>query len=1088
MQHVSTQGWTLDDLLQKGERFHPVPRSSFGSDDLESQIKRHEESGTPFVIEGWHKHSSWSKKAFSVDFCLQYFKGKKEKINVRNVHTRQDKSMLFSEFVQRSRSVSTFAAPEESERWYGKDVECPREWEDWLVKEQVLPDKYLPEGSDDLFALRPKKNGRPDVETLMCYFGVGDTFTPCHKDLCASSGQNLMVCTEKDGSSFWFMTKSKDCSKVARYFQSLKRELDHETHVISISDLAKAPFEVYITEQKVGDLVLVPPRSCHQVLNYGGMTIKMSWSRMTFKGLCAALYHELPLYRRVCRPEIYQIKSTVHYTLCNFTQKLVDLAAQPFDSIQKSVMAQQLKEVLGLYDYILKQEYSNKGSSLVGMKDEANSINTDSGALKLADEMQTCDFCGADIFQSYFECRGKSPVRPDEAGFIICPGCFVEGRTCACRDMRERERQSFNILFNARWNAIQALIDVEPLPRSIKGTESLSEQRRYFAKPAEHSVFHAAMLLHSIRLNERQPSRQCRMKGESHALPSAWTLPCKKCHSARCYPHLLSGSRLHSMQALLLQELDPTTIKYHEAHLDGYREYPEDRKELLEFQAEGTACPNFTVLMTYNAITFKLCQPVNQRHAGLGWYDTLPERSRRTPAKATKKEEEPVPMDLDSEMEHAPNTRSPGTESQRSVRNHAYVELKQPERRKRNSGQKLHLSSPLSSPSGDPSDNDELDPDDDQPILPKSQNSPPKRKYEDTSDTEEGGSSTKHKLEPDESPSESTPARGVKKPAIARAVNRFSKRPDDSRANNDTSNGVFAPVFPVGPPKKRRRQEQEQSEGNAKNTEATGSTSSPIAKEKGKGKEETTFADSLGAAINQVREGATKVMRPSGSLSELRRKTESMRPARAVNPFVPPPPRTASSSSHNSQTRQASQAPIVVDVAQLQDMVVKTADSVVRQLCGEVPGILLAAHAAVSMMTGYAAAGQFTNNNTQLQFPSMDSFAGVSQILNAVNANMRNINSQNNQESTPGHQSRVPKMTGFNPAMPRTLQESEDAKEKEKHLRSSGGNRAQASSSAISDHDRQARLQAIRRTSSGESARRRARHAFESEEEDDEEV
>lgn len=132
----------------------------------------------------------------------------------------------------------------------------------------------------------------------MCYFGIGNTYTPCHKDQCASSGQNLMCFTEDGSSSFWFMTKGSDCPKVANYFRKLKQELDHETHVMSLSDLEGAPFDIYIVEQKVGDLVLVPPRSCHQVVNSGKMTIKMSWSRMTLSGLAAAFYYELPLYRR----------------------------------------------------------------------------------------------------------------------------------------------------------------------------------------------------------------------------------------------------------------------------------------------------------------------------------------------------------------------------------------------------------------------------------------------------------------------------------------------------------------------------------------------------------------------------------------------------------------------------------------------------------------------------------------------------------------------------------------------------------------------------------------------------------------------
>jgi hypothetical protein len=132
----------------------------------------------------------------------------------------------------------------------------------------------------------------------MCYLGIGDTFTPCHKDICASSGQNIMCYTEDSGSSFWFITPSSAAAAATDYLHSLEQELDHETYVISVEELARAPFKVYIAEQKLGDMVLVPPRSCHQVINHGGITIKTSWSRMTIDGLAAAIHHELPIYRR----------------------------------------------------------------------------------------------------------------------------------------------------------------------------------------------------------------------------------------------------------------------------------------------------------------------------------------------------------------------------------------------------------------------------------------------------------------------------------------------------------------------------------------------------------------------------------------------------------------------------------------------------------------------------------------------------------------------------------------------------------------------------------------------------------------------
>lgn len=200
----------------------------------------------------------------------------------------------------------------ERERLYGKDLPCPERWEEWLRNANVVPQSLLSGSSQDFFRYRPQSARSISslmwrwltiawqslVETLMCYIGVGDTFTPCHKDLCASSGQNLMCHTENDGSSFWFMTESSSALEVAKFFHSLGRELDHEDYVITVEELSKAPFKVYILEQKLGDLVLVPPQSAHQVVNFGGITVKTSWSRMTLKGLVTAYHYELPIYRR----------------------------------------------------------------------------------------------------------------------------------------------------------------------------------------------------------------------------------------------------------------------------------------------------------------------------------------------------------------------------------------------------------------------------------------------------------------------------------------------------------------------------------------------------------------------------------------------------------------------------------------------------------------------------------------------------------------------------------------------------------------------------------------------------------------------
>jgi hypothetical protein len=132
----------------------------------------------------------------------------------------------------------------------------------------------------------------------MCYLGIGDTFTPAHKDLCASTGHNIMCYSEQGGSSFWFMTESSAANAATDLFHDLGYELDHEGLVATPETFKDAKFTVFVAEQKLGDFVLVPPRCCHQVVNHGGLTIKTSWSRMTVDGISTAFHYELPLYRR----------------------------------------------------------------------------------------------------------------------------------------------------------------------------------------------------------------------------------------------------------------------------------------------------------------------------------------------------------------------------------------------------------------------------------------------------------------------------------------------------------------------------------------------------------------------------------------------------------------------------------------------------------------------------------------------------------------------------------------------------------------------------------------------------------------------
>ncbi|KAF8265954.1 hypothetical protein EI94DRAFT_1587226 [Lactarius quietus] len=316
---LTSAGWTLDGLVSKGCNFVKIPRVSVSDKNLEVIIRAHESSGVPLVIEGMHEHRAWPATIFNTQWLCENVP---QHIQVRNVHNRRDLDVSFVEFMGHLESTEPYARENETVRWYAKDMDCPNEWRKWLETVSLVPHWLRPHSSADIMQNLPEC---ARVETLMCYLGPGDTFTPFHKDLCASFGHNLMCYTENGASAFWFMTETSDAWTITEYLQYLGHELDLEDHAMLVEELAAAPCSVYITEQKVGDLVLVPPKSGHQVINRGGLTMKMSWSRMTIKSAQIALHHELPIYRRVGRTETYCVKSTIHHTLRQTTVLLEDL-------------------------------------------------------------------------------------------------------------------------------------------------------------------------------------------------------------------------------------------------------------------------------------------------------------------------------------------------------------------------------------------------------------------------------------------------------------------------------------------------------------------------------------------------------------------------------------------------------------------------------------------------------------------------------------------------------------------------------------------------------------------------------------------
>ncbi|KAJ7046936.1 hypothetical protein C8F04DRAFT_214948 [Mycena alexandri] len=620
----SCRDWSLDALVRQSKNFVAVPRVRWSATKpTEIQIQEHEDAnrGVPLVVEGLHKHPHWLKDKFTPEW-LERHHGR-DVISARNVCDRVDRDLTLSEFIAHARTISPFAQPEEKERLYGKDVPCPRQWADFLHR-GIIPHYLAPKSPENVLNNLPQ-DVRP--ETLMCYLGVGDTFTPCHKDLCASSGHNLMCYTEDGGSSFWFMTATSSANAAAEYFHTrIKQELDHEAHVITLAELAKAPFKVYIVEQKLGDLVLVPPRSAHQVVNAGGITIKTSWSRMTLDGLSLALRYELPLYRS----EVYRVKANIYYTLLTTIQQVSD--SQHLSNSRNAVattsqndmptLLNNLRRILLLFDSILIEEYSPEAETPYMRKLAEDDEYIDH---------HVCDFCGGDIFQSFFECRScVDPPRPAKhgAGLIICPGCYVEGRTCHCEVMAPVQCRPIDKLFDTRKRAVD-LYNGLGLDRRMVDTVPSKEELIADARPG---LFRAALYLRKRRrangtkTSNFDETRRCKVNREggalNHSSPNAWQLQCKKCHSGICFAHLTFESCLHAAEALLTYAKDePNNAVFHEAHQASKKRFEAEIATLK--REEPDYIPDLRIQLAYLASTFSCCRPIHPREElrKEGFYD-----------------------------------------------------------------------------------------------------------------------------------------------------------------------------------------------------------------------------------------------------------------------------------------------------------------------------------------------------------------------------------------------------------------------------------------------------------------------------------
>lgn len=425
--------------------------------------------GKPLVVEGYEtKLDSWI-------FAIQWLRDNcgSNVVDARDLTKQVNVPMSIGHYLKHMSLLtnqwsSTNYKDPERQRMYLKDIDCPPIWKE-RVAQHIPPFLfYLNESTGEYGGMgatdEPDPNGAgtrkgrgiakagdlmsslpPEMraENLMCYIGHEGTYTPAHREMCASLGHNIMVEAStgvvednqktRPGSSIWFMTESKEREVVSEYWLSrLGHDIEVEKHFAQINAWKNAPFKVYIVDQKPGDFILIPPLAPHQVWNRGTRTMKIAWNRTTVETLEMAMNEALFKARMVCRDEQYKNKAIIYFTLEKYAKLIRQADKHKQDKpaskrvqkaeLQVQQLAKDFKRLHAMFTRILIEE-SFYGDRL----EKKVEIVPFEGVV-------TCSYCRGNIFNRFLTCPSCVVDLPggEQDTYDVCLDCYAMGRSCAC--------------------------------------------------------------------------------------------------------------------------------------------------------------------------------------------------------------------------------------------------------------------------------------------------------------------------------------------------------------------------------------------------------------------------------------------------------------------------------------------------------------------------------------------------------------------------------------------------------------------------------------------------------------------------------
>lgn len=174
---------------------------------------------------------------------------------------------------------------------------------------------------------------------------------------------------------------------------------------LNTDEMLKADFPLYAYDQRVGDLVVFPPATAHQVWNPSTLCTKMVWNILHPLSLEVGFQNVQPSFNRLCHPDLARTNLSL---ACAMMSLLQDDA-----TVSQSIP---LPPDLPLLSRLFRQ--------MVHDEQIDSPVATPISRVTLPPTViATCNFCSTAIWNRHVRCTQC-------ADFDLCLLCYLNGRSC----------------------------------------------------------------------------------------------------------------------------------------------------------------------------------------------------------------------------------------------------------------------------------------------------------------------------------------------------------------------------------------------------------------------------------------------------------------------------------------------------------------------------------------------------------------------------------------------------------------------------------------------------------------------------------